>query len=201
MTEVSDRDVQAKSSPRMRVTVAGTLEFILSCECVYAYAKVYHFLWVSPGWSPPIANAIRNTIPAVLAAIGLMGGAGLLVETLRGRKPATWSVGRWVWSIAGLSALMAPLWEVFLELVAIANYPGRATLSEAVMNALRRAAHSSTYMVDLTWILVGLWVTAHITRALPSGPIDFRELAGRTYLTLLVVVRIGLSLVYNIFRI
>jgi hypothetical protein len=118
---------------------------------------------------------------------------GLAVERSRGRGPAVWGFGRWVWALFGVAALLE--FGKGLAYAALAD-----AVDRRVMPRLSEVYHNAVMtpwwlVAGLAWIPVAFWVTARLAR-LPGDPNpDAREWAGRVFGVTLPAVKVILMVV------
>src|ERR1700722_18040228 len=95
---------------RFQVRVSYALELVLVLAVGMACAR-----WAvrsHPGAPAYFAKAdlgrrFQFVAEPFLVGVSLAGGLGLLVESLRRRSPATWGLGRRIWSVAALTSLFS----------------------------------------------------------------------------------------------
>lgn len=115
-------------------------------------------------------DAVREYLgvfgPVFLSGIGAAGAIGLAVEAMRGRSPRPLGIGRWVWAIAGLYALVINLKSVLIL------YP-------LTIEALGLVERGREAWGSLGPLLIAFWIAARMARVPRAGSADAREWAGR----------------------
>lgn len=147
--------------------LAQTVEFVA------AVALGLGFSWVAYRSNPfmqqpELIDYVILVGAPFLCGVGFAGGVGLAIETLRGRSPERWGVGRWAWAIAMLYTIALMTGEL-LVVVPVRPDPFRLTMSV-------RSAWE-----DLSSFLISLWIISQYTaRPRPRGA-DVREWLGRAF--------------------
>ena len=120
----------------------------------------------------------------------LGGGLGLLVESLRG-SPATWGLGRRIWSVAVLDVPLLrcrPLCDPNggnLE-----DTPGALHRKGAAVAWVRNSSFT-TFYPSAGWALAAVLVTSWFSGEPRCGHLDAREWGGRILLGLIVMEAIA----------
>ncbi len=141
--------------------------------------------------APGSSGWIRLGGGSLLTGLALAGGGGLVVETIRGRRPATWGLGRWIWSIAGVFAALS----VASQLAALAlNRAVRKDrlppLGGAVQGVLERTAIYQ-FFGGFGWAIAAVCATAMLARIPRDPEPDAREWAGRLFASLAIALDIA----------
>jgi hypothetical protein len=100
------RDLTRVSSlgPRPTIRLAYLLELVVAVAVAaalsrdqFAEPRTRAHLAVAPA-----SEWVRLLGGAILTGLAISGGVGLAFEAARGRRPSTWGLGRWIWSITGV---------------------------------------------------------------------------------------------------
>ncbi|HEY2159318.1 MAG TPA: hypothetical protein VGH33_27070 [Isosphaeraceae bacterium] len=126
---------------------------------------------------------------SLLTGLALSGSAGLIVETIRGRRPSTWGLGRWIWSIAGLFMVFCGVQESVEVVVSLARGQTSLRVIGAGPLLLRIAIHQ--FFGGFAWAIAAVCATAMIARTPRDPEPDAREWAGRLFASLAVALNIA----------
>jgi hypothetical protein len=142
--------------------------------------------------SPSPSRWIRLLGGSLLGALTVTGTVGLALETARGRRPASWGLGRWIWAIAGLSLVLDMACLLAANLVQRLAFSGVPMSPFLVMMrgvAERTSIHH--FFGSIGWSFAALCATAMVARTPRDDEPDAREWAGRLFASLVVAVNIA----------
>jgi hypothetical protein len=190
------RDLTRVSSPGPRPTIrlAYLLELVVA---VAVSASLSRDLLSEPRTRAILAVApasewVRLLGGAILTGLAISGGVGLAIESVRGRRPSSWGLGRWIWSISGIYvALSLAIGLVF----AVATYfrQHRKLVSNEVLHRVTRFHVSSSLLTDsAVWFLTALCATAMFAGSPRDPEPDAREWLGRVFASVCIATMIAL---------
>jgi hypothetical protein len=176
---------------RLTIRVGYVMELVVAAAVCFAVVRSQmapgsHFAGStrSSGW-------VRLVGGSLLTGLALAGGLGLAAEAARRRRPATWGLGRWVWSISGLFVVFYGLWGIAVALVNRWTYGGgSASFVDLALNVLVWGAIGQ-FFGGFAWAIAGFCTTAMIVGSLRDPDPDAREWAGRLFASLAVAVDIA----------
>ncbi len=145
----------------------------------------------SPSLAPGSSGWIRLVGGSLLTGLALAGGVGLVVETVRGRRPSTWGLGRWIWSIAGVFVIFSVASS--LAALAVNRFVRKdrlPPLSLAVQGVLERTAIYQ-FFGGVGWAIAAVCATAMLAGSPCDPEPDAREWAGRLFASLIVALNIA----------
>lgn len=203
-------DVTAMRRPRVRL--GYVLELVATAALCFGMvrAQVIAARGDVVGWSglPPGMDAsywVRRAGGPLLAGLAIAGGVGLAVEAIRGRKPSSWGLGRWIWSIAGLTLLVNVAADGFsfgVEWLSWKAGAHRPPVSMAPSAMGIRFFHWPMYHFfdQFGLAIAAVCTTAMITRQPHDPAPDARDWAGRLFASLAVALTIAVSLLHAMGR-
>lgn len=137
------------------------------------------------------SGEIRLVGGGFLTGLALAGGVGLLVETLRGRRPTSWGIGRLIWSIAGVYMVLSTAVQLVALAINRSVRPGPIPpIGVAVQHLLERAAIYQ-FFGDFPWAIAAVCATALIVGGPRDPEPDAREWAGRLFASLIVALNLA----------
>jgi len=139
----------------------------------------------------PASEWLRLVGETSLTGLALVGGLGLAVEAIRGRSPATWGLGRWIWSIAGSYAVLNIAANLAYAVVR-RLLDRRVVLAPEMIAGLLRYLVRGQMLTEFVWALTAVCLTAAFARAPRDPSPDAREWAGRIYASLVIALEIAL---------
>ncbi len=186
------RDVTAVKRPTIRL--GYVLELVATAAVCFAVVRSQ--LTTSSVNSPSLdvrrsSDWVRLLGGSILTGMALAGGVGLAVETVRGRRPASWGLGRWIWSIA-------TMFMVFFVASSLAGW--RSIDSSARTGCPRSAWRSRAYFERIAihqffgafaWTIAAVCTTAMLARSPRDPEPDAREWAGRLFASVAVALNIA----------
>jgi len=130
---------------------------------------------------------------SILAGVALVEGLGVLIERVRGKSPARWGPGRWVWCLAATYLALRML-DLVRENVAarLSRTYSSDSLWSAVLECVR-GKYGEFLIPSFGWFLLALCLTALAARRGDSTAPDGREWSGRAYALVVVVVLLGFT--------
>ncbi len=177
--------------PTMRL--AYVLELVAAAAVCFAVVRSQlSSRWVSLNFpAPGYSGFVRLFGGAFLTGLALSGGVGLAVEAFRGRRPSTWGLGRWVWSIAAMFVLFSVASGlVALEVNRLVRDDSLPPLDGAVGGLLTRTAIYQ-FFGGFAWTIAALCATAMLAGSPRDPEPDAREWAGRLFASLAVALNIA----------
>lgn len=151
--------------------------------------------WLGAYWNDAFPNEVdtwqaffvewvlsRGTV--FLVGVSLVGGLGVMVESLRGRSPHPWGPGRWVWAITSLGS-------VAFGVQYVSYFYSHLLKSRDAYYGL--SMFVSGHWIELTAFLVSLGITARLLGLPKSSRADAREWAGRL-LGVMMIVRTSIDI-------
>ena len=149
---------------------------------------------------------LRHAGGPLLAGLALAGGIGLAVEAIRGRRPSSWGLGRWIWSIAGLMLLVCAAAEglsLGAEWLSRMARPRRPPGSGVAASWIAtRLLHWPMYrFFDQFGLAIAAVCATSMTARQPRDPEpDARDWAGRLFASLAVALTIAEILLKTVGR-
>ena len=175
------RDVTAMRRPTIRL--GYVLELVATAAVCFAVVRSQmtsrnvglNFIPVGD------SGYIRLNGGAILTGLALAGGVGLAVETSRGRRPSSWGLGRWIWSIAGVYVIFSVASQLAaLTINRLVRENRLPPLGVAVRGVLERAAIYE-FFGGFAWAIAAVCVTSMLA-GMPPRPDSGRPREGRTVL-------------------
>jgi hypothetical protein len=171
-------------------------------ELVVAAAVCFAVVRSQLSTTSPLAHRFAMPIPlrasewiklvggSSLTGMALASGVGLVVETICGRRPASWGLGRWIWSIAGLFSIFYSA-DLFAQ-VAIGHLaPGGALSLVPVAPTLLGRAAIYQFFSGFAWAIAAVCTTAMLAGSPRDPEPDTREWAGRLFASLAIALNIA----------
>lgn len=143
------------------------------------------------GSMPAGSGWLRLLGGACVAGLAIVGGLGLAIEAGRGRAPSSWGLGRWVWSIAGLSLLLAVSAKMASIVANRLVARGSVRLEWAEVPDLLGLSAMFLFDGGFAWAIAAVCVTAMFTGVLRDPEADAREWAGRLFASLVVALHLA----------
>ena len=167
------------------------IEAVIVCAVC---AALYRREWNSEAASISLRSArpsewFRVLTGAVFLGLASCGGVGLAIEAGTGRRPSSWGMGRWIWSITCLFAILAFTEGLLVYMPAFHRLNGRRPWFEAIGTALHWAEVMMTSHLPLP--LAAVCGTATISRVIRDPEPDPREYLGRLFASAIVAAGIG----------
>ena len=134
------------------------------------------------GLTPPRVSFFQELVPLVdpfLAGVAVVHGVGLVGESIRGRGPKNWGLGRRTWAVVSLYLLIETALDAE-NLVAGYLRGGRSPLGAILWRHFQENP-SSILTFQFAAALAAVWITARWA-GLPGDPApDAREWTGRVF--------------------
>jgi hypothetical protein len=167
---------------RPRITIAYGMELVATTAVCVAVARDVLLRPVPPvlvaGWFYPYVGTLW-VWGAVAGSLALAGGAGLACEAIRGRRPESWGIGRWIWSIAAVATVFGVLTQ--FAFLAIHHLRTGALFTFAEFHDSARHEIYTVWRGITTWMLAGVWITSALAGTPRDPEPDIREWLGRIY--------------------
>jgi hypothetical protein len=174
---------------RFQVRVSYALELVLVLAAGMACARwavLSHPDWPAYFAKADLGRRFQFVAEPFLVGVSLAGGLGLLVESLRRRSPATWGLGRRIWSVAALTSLFSAAGLCATQMGVIwRTRPAHLTAKAAV--AWVRYSSFTTFYPSAGWVLAAVLVTSWFSGEPRCGHLDAREWSGRILLGMIVM--------------
>ena len=171
----------------MRLTYLLELVFAVGVGCGFARFELDHFPLDHFQKSFIFSMRVETGISGIFMGMSLVEGLGTLAERARGKSPAVWGSGRWVWASLSIF-LMVETSRSLTELVVMNCREGRPAFEDVadLFQSWRTDSPFATFETTAPYFLlsVGL-VRLAAPRQVRTTP-DAREWAGRVYAALFV---------------
>jgi hypothetical protein len=140
----------------------------------------------------PPSEWVRLAGGAILTGLAISGGVGLALESARGRRPSSWGLGRWIWSIAGV--YVALNLATALVFAAATQFRQHRTLvrGEVLLRVTRYYVASSMLTDSAVWFLTAVCATAMFAGSPRDPEPDAREWLGRVFASVCVATLIAM---------
>jgi hypothetical protein len=186
---------------RPTIGLGYAMELILAAGICFGFVRHQFTWWVSPN-TPGVHGSdwVHLYGGALMTGLALTGGVGLAAEAIRGRRATSWGLGRWIWSIAGLSsAFYVAVQFAVLAISRRDTLPGTSPFLVAVRPILERSVVHH-FFGGFAWAIAAVCTTAMLARAPRDPEPDAREWAGRLFASLVVALNIAESLLRAVGR-
>jgi len=132
---------------------------------------------------------------AILAGVALGEGLGVVVERVWGRSPSRWGPGRWVWCLAASYLVLRGL-DCVGDTVSFRNSAVyvQDSLNADLARGLR-GKYAEFLIPQFAWFLLALGLTWLVARRGDAIVNDGRELTGRVFAALTVVLMLGFKVI------
>jgi hypothetical protein len=167
------------SVPRPRFRLGYALELV----AVLAVGLAFLRLWTDEAEAAPrhlrlahYFKAFGDSFPTGVALAGLLG---LGIEVARGRSPAIWGLGRWVWSFAGLCFFFESSFMVVVNVADNAHHGKPIDFVSQILEWL--PWFGAVQWGAIAWGVVAVALTRRLARLPPDPAPDAREWSGRVF--------------------
>lgn len=186
------RDVTGMKRPTIRI--GYLMELVAAAAVCTALARdVRPPLIVTNNWVQPLIPLWWGW-GAVAGGLASAGGVGLAIEAIRGRRPSSWGIGRWIWSISGVTMALWLLDQSFDTTLSAIKHRRWPTLLE--YSQLLRHEIDTWWLGAAPWVLAGVVVTAMLARSPRDPEPDTREWLGRLFAGLVVTLKFAWSAIW-----
>ena len=179
------------SAPRPKVPIAYLMELVVAaaiCTVMVRDLTTTPSLSALTGGFSTIFSRMQWIGGAILAGLALTGGLGLAVESLRGRRPSSWGVGRWIWAIASLSLVILALVKAAGLTMVLAR---KGVTGRWIPYYWQVKQHVYQYFIEGPLFPVAAFGLIALLARTPRDPSpDAREWTGRLYLGFAVLVNL-----------
>jgi hypothetical protein len=181
---------------RAAIKIGFVMELIVAAAVGFAVVRshVSGGPWVGYFGTPARADWVRLVGGSFLTGLALAGAGGLAVEAFRGRRPSSWGLGRWIWSIAGFFMIFNAA-DLIAETAVLYFGPASRSFNwRAMVGSLPERWAIHQFYASFGWSIAAVCATAMLAGAPRDPEPDAREWAGRLFASLAVAVNIAESL-------
>ncbi len=152
--------------------------------------------WLRGGpWSARIKIVAGNE----LTAIALVGGVLLLTQRFLGTRPiSTWGIGRWIWSVSALFALLN-LSSTMLVLLLTEYRRSGVCPAREIQIRMMHATCTHQFLDQFVWAVPALAFTRKIAGIVGNDELDVWEFSGRLFGVLIVVASLTVKMLQALF--
>ncbi len=175
------------------IKLGFVMELIVAAAVCFALVRshVSRSGWATSAGTPTPENWLRLVGGSFLTGLALAGAGGLATESIRGRRPSSWGLGRWIWSIAGFFMIFVAA-ELIAETAVLYFGPASRSFNWAAMLAYlpeRWAVHQ--FFSGFAWAIAAVCTTAMLVGVPRDPDPDAREWAGRFFASLSVALDVA----------
>lgn len=181
------RDV---TSRRPTIRLGYVLELVATAALCFGLMR-FHSPRMVPTGRMPASGWVRFSGGALLTAMTFTNGIGLVLETIRGRRPVSWGLGRWIWSIAVLFLAFSLAGQSFVAVTQYLRVFPRSRGFVYVFGHVFEWLVVHPFFGGSAWAIAAVCATSMLAGSPRDPKPDAREWAGRVFASLAVALNIA----------